>query len=63
MTQERKLRSLTYVYACGFEAAALQKHAVRKRVRRTAMEPGAADGPEARRKGRAKHDKGVAWER
>jgi hypothetical protein len=60
MKRKRKLRSLTYVYVRGFEAGTLKKHSVWKRVRRTAAEPGAAGGPEAGRKRRAKHEAGGA---
>jgi hypothetical protein len=59
MKRKRKLRSLTYVYAHGFEAGTLQKHTVWKRARRTTTAgPGATAGPEAGRKARAKHAAG-----
>ena len=61
MKRKRKLRSHTYVYAHGFEAGALKKHSVWKRVRRTTAKPRAAGRPETARKVRAKHEAGGSW--
>ena len=58
MKRKRKLPSLTYVYAHGIETGTMHKHSVWKRVRRMAAGPGAAGGPGAGRKVRAKHAAG-----
>ena len=60
MKRKRKLRSLTYVYAHGFEAGTLHKHAVWKRTRRTVAKTRTAGGSGAGRKGCAKHVAGGA---
>jgi len=60
MKRKRRLRSLTYAYAHGVEAATPQEHTLWKRARWTAVEPRATDGLEAGRKWRAKHDTAVA---